>query len=43
MPSTPGSELQADSGIADGLLTASPEQLPGNLMLLHQLLGRCMW
>lgn len=37
MPNTPGSKLGA--GMEDGLLSASPEQLPANLMLLHQLLG----
>jgi hypothetical protein len=38
MPNTPGSKLGA--GLDDGLLSASPEQLPANLMLLHQLLGK---
>ncbi|KAF6266539.1 hypothetical protein COO60DRAFT_1632643 [Scenedesmus sp. NREL 46B-D3] len=37
MPSTPGSKPEA--GLEDGLLSASPEQLPANLMLLHHLLG----
>jgi hypothetical protein len=40
MPNTPGSKLGA--GMDDGLLSASPEQLPANLMLLHQLLGEHM-
>jgi hypothetical protein len=40
MPNTPGSKLGA--GLDDGLLSASPEQLPANLMLLHQLLGECI-
>jgi hypothetical protein len=40
MPNTPGSKLGA--GLDDGLLSASPEQLPANLMLLHQLLGECV-
>lgn len=36
-PSTPGNK---QAGMEDGLLYVSPEQLPANLMLLNQLLGK---
>lgn len=39
-PNTPGSKGLA--GIDDGLLSVSPEQLPANLMLLNQLLGKLL-